>query len=177
MMLLGVDYYPEQWDPALMEADLDHDGITELAIRFNLKHGTGCSIDSLLLADFKDNGAWVSQFLEEDFTEQLMERITWERTEHGLQAYVDREPAGDPVEDEEGGRSFQSVSAGQLVGFFFDEAEGKIRVRAELEFWDEDAPGTAEYNGCAVTADVVWDGYQFSLRNVGFSDTEPYPPE
>ena len=22
-MLLGVDYYPEQWDPALMEADLD----------------------------------------------------------------------------------------------------------------------------------------------------------
>ena len=23
MMLLGVDYYPEQWDPALMEADLD----------------------------------------------------------------------------------------------------------------------------------------------------------
>lgn len=166
-----------QMCPELMEADLDHDGITELAIRFNLKHGTGCSIDSLLLADFKDNGAWVSQFLEEDFTEQLMERITWERTEHGLQAYVDREPAGDPVEDEEGGRSFQSVSAGQLVGFFFDEAEGKIRVRAELEFWDEDAPGTAEYNGCAVTADVVWDGYQFSLRNVGFSDTEPYPPE
>ena len=22
-MLLGVDYYPEQWDPALMEADMD----------------------------------------------------------------------------------------------------------------------------------------------------------
>ena len=22
-MWLGVDYYPEQWDPALMEADMD----------------------------------------------------------------------------------------------------------------------------------------------------------
>ena len=22
-MLLGVDYYPEQWDPALMDADMD----------------------------------------------------------------------------------------------------------------------------------------------------------
>lgn len=153
-----------QMCPELMESDLDHDGITELAIRFNLKHGTGCSIDTLLLADFQNNGAWVYQFLEEDFTEQLMKHITWERTGNGLQAYIDGEPAGEPVEDEEDGRGFQSVSVGQLVDFIFDEAAGKIRIRAELEFQDEDAPGTAGYNGCSITADVVWAKDHFVLK-------------
>ncbi len=154
-------------EPELWEADLDHDGITELAVRFCVKHGTGSSIDTLLVADFENNGAWVYQFLEEDFTEQMREHLTWERTEHGLQAYIDGEPAGAPMEDEEGVGSFQSASVGQLVGFSFDEAEGKIRLRAELEFWSEDAPGTAGSNGCALTADVVWGDRRFSLKNVG----------
>ena len=69
------------------------------------------------------------------------------------------------MEDEEGGRSFQSVSVGQLVDFSFDETEGKIRIRAELEFWDRDAPAVAGYNGCAIAADVVWTGEEFILRN------------
>lgn len=151
--------------PKLMEADLDNDGITELAVRLNIKHGTGCSVDSLLVADFQNNGAWVYQFPDMDFTGQLMAHLTGERTEHGLQAYIDKEPAGAPVEDEEGGRSFQSVSVGQLVDFSFDETEGKIRIRAELEFWDRDAPAVAGYNGCAIAADVVWTGEEFILRN------------
>ncbi len=78
-----------------------------------------------------------------------------------------RGPRGAPMEDEEGVGSFQSASVGQLVGFSFDEAEGKIRLRAELEFWSEDAPGTAGSNGCALTADVVWGDRRFSLKNVG----------
>lgn len=54
---------------------------------------------------------------------------------------------------------------GQLVDFSFDETEGKIRIRAELEFWDRDAPAVAGYNGCAIAADVVWTGEEFILRN------------
>ncbi len=158
--------------PELMEADLDHDGITELAIRIHIKHGTGCSIDTLLVADFENNGAWVYQFLEEDLREQLMAHITGERTKNGLQAYIDGEPAGAPMEDEEGGRTFQSVNVGQLVDFFFDEAEGKIQVQADLEFWDEDAPGMAGYNNCSITADVVWLEDHFELRNTCCQESE-----
>lgn len=160
----------DQMCPELMEADLDHDGITELAVRFNLKHGTGLSVDSLLLADFQNNGAWVYRFSEADFTEQLTAHLSFERTEHGLQAFVDGEPAGTPVEDEEGGRRFQTVSVGQRVDFLFDGTEGKIRVEADLEFHDPDSPGTAEYNGCAVTAEVVWTGEQFVLTRIGCLD-------
>lgn len=153
--------------PELMEADLDHDGITELAVRFNVRHGTGCSIDTLLLADFQNNGAWVYQFTEEDMTEQLMAHITGERAEQGLQAYIDGKPAGMPVEDEREGRTFRTVSAGQLIAFSFEEADEKIRIRAELEFWDRDFPASAEYNGCSITADVVWEEDHFELRNTG----------
>lgn len=53
--------------PELMEADLDHDGITELAIRLNLKNGTGGGMDSMLVADFQNNGAWVYRIPEEDW--------------------------------------------------------------------------------------------------------------
>ncbi len=159
-----------QMEPELMEADLDRDGITELAICFNLKHGTGISIDSLLLADFQNNGAWGYQFLEADFTEQLTAHLTYERTEHGLQAFIDGAPAGAPVEDEEGGRIFQTVSVGQLVHFTLDETEEKIQIRAELEFWAPDSPGTAEYNGGAIEADVSWTGEEFSLRDIRYQE-------
>lgn len=160
----------DQMCPELLEADLDHDGITELAIRFNLKHGTGLSVGSLLLADFQNNGAWVYRFPEADFTEQLTAHLSFERTEHGLQAFVDGEPAGTPVEDEEGGRRFQTVSVGQPADFLFDGTERKILVEADLEFHDPDSPGTAEYNGCAVTAEVVWTGEQFVLNRIGCLD-------
>lgn len=123
--------------PELMEADLDRDGITELAICFNIRNGTGSSMDTLLTADFENNGTWVYQFLDEDFEEQLGVHITGEWTERGLQ-----------------------------TDFCFDETGEKILIRAELEFQDEDAPGTDGYNDGAITADVIWSDHQFHIKNI-----------
>lgn len=79
----------------LLETDLDGDSIEELAIKFNIKHGTGVSIDTFLLADTgKDGELYVYQFLEEGFTAQLAEHLSYEKTEKGIQALVDGKPAG-----------------------------------------------------------------------------------
>lgn len=163
--------------PTLLEADFDHDYITELAVIFNSRRGTGMPADTLLVADFENNGSWVYRFLEEDCAEQLTARLTSERTEHGLQAFLDGEPAGAVMEDGEEGRMFQSVRVGQQVRFFLDEESQKIRVLAELEFYDDRDSVKLEHNGCAVMADVIWKESEFLLKNVACVESGEYRPK
>ncbi|MGN0335535.1 MAG: M56 family metallopeptidase [Lachnospiraceae bacterium] len=80
--------------PELLEKDLDGDARNELTIKFNIKHGTGQYVDTFLLADIQQDGKlYVYQFLEEDFIKQLAEHLSYEKTEKGIQAFVDGQPA------------------------------------------------------------------------------------
>lgn len=138
----------------LMEFDFDGDGIEELAMKFNVKHGTGVYIDTLLIADFWGDGQfYVHQFLEEDFTAQLMEHLSAKRTEEGLQAYVDGKPLGKAMADDEVYGSYERVSVGGQVRFSY--GDGSIFIEAELEFWSGDERrATSEYSGCRIRAEL-----------------------
>lgn len=138
----------------LMEFDYDRDGIEELAIKFNVKHGTGVYIDTLLLADFWGDGQlYVHQFTEEDFTAQLMEHLSSERTEEGLLAYVDGKPLGKVMADDEAYGAYERVSVGGQVRFYYGDC--RVFIGAYLEFWrgDEQA-AIPEYNDSMLWAEL-----------------------
>lgn len=129
--------YPYMTDrralPVLMEADLDQDKITELAILLCVREENGYSVDTLLVADFQNNGAWVYQLTEEELLSQLMPHVTSEPT-------------------------------GRQIRFSFDETRKKILVRTELEFREDADSAAAEYDGCAITAEVIWAEGHFGLH-------------
>ncbi|MBS6395785.1 MAG: hypothetical protein KH452_01355 [Clostridiales bacterium] len=149
----------------LQEADYDGDGEPELAIWFNIKHGTGLYIDTFFMADQEDGELTVYQFLEEEFTAQLQEHIFWERTETGIQPLVDGQKAGAEMEDRgDGMEDFSYVSAGSHVRFFCED--GKVMIRAELEAWADDSV-ISEINGNDITAAVIYQGGgSFTLEDI-----------
>lgn len=149
----------------LMETDLDGDSIEELAIKFNIKHGTGVSIDTFLLADTgKDGKLYVYQFLEEDFVSQLAKHLSYEKTEKGIQALVDGQPAGYFIENREDTDPFLKVSIGAQVHFYY--TEGGIEISANILFLTDEIGAIYEENNNDITADVSWtkDG-KFVLTN------------
>ena len=151
--------------PDLLETDLDGDSIEELAIKFNIKHGTGVSIDTFLLADTgKDGELYVYQFLEEDFVSQLAKHLSYEKAEKGIQALVDGKPAGYFMENMEESDPFLKVSIGAQVHFYY--TEGGIQISADIMFLTDEYGAIYEENNNDITADVslTKDG-KFSLTN------------
>lgn len=152
--------------PDLMEADFDGDGIEEVAIRFNLQHGTGLYIDTLLLGDFwQDGKLYVYQFLADDFTEQMQERISYRYVTNGLQAYVKGEPAGEPMPDDPELGPYASAATGSRVRFYYGDS--RIFIRGGLDFYSGDVSrATPEFSDYAIGAEVVYEnGGKFSLKN------------
>lgn len=153
--------------PVLLERDFDGDGIEELAILLKIKYGGGRLVDTLLLADLQTGTGWfVTQLLEEQMTEPLMERLTYERTEQGLQAYVNGEKAGEPFEDREGFAPWQAVRVGDILKFSYGE-EGRIYLEAELMYYHNQYPTQPVHSGTYMTAEVVW-YHDFRLKNITF---------
>lgn len=152
--------------PDLMEFDYDGDGTEELAITLNVKHGTGVWIDTLLLADqAADESLYVYQFLEEDFLAQLRPHLTYERTEEGLQAYVDGRPAGPAMANDEELGAYEQVSLGNQIRFYYGDC--RIFIGANLEFLSGDAGSAiAEFNDYQIWAELSYgDKGQFQLKN------------
>lgn len=152
--------------PDLMEADFDGDGIEEAAVRFNIQHGTGIYIDTLLLGDFwQDGKLYVYQFLTDDFTEQLQERISYKYVPEGLQAYVKGEPAGEPMPDDPELGPYASAATGSRVRFYYGDS--RIFIRGRLDFYSGDVSrATPEFSDYAIGAEVVYEnGGKFSLKN------------
>lgn len=150
----------------LMEYDYDGDGDEELAIKFNIKHGTGVYIDTFLMADCSQNdGLYVYQFVEEDFTEQLSSHLSYEQTADGLQAYVDGQAAGAPMTDERGTGDYGRVFIGSQVRFYYGDC--RIFIGAELEFWKEnESQAISDFNGWNIQAELSYeDGGQFTLKD------------
>lgn len=143
--------------PKLLEADLDGDGINELAIKFNIMHGTGFYIDTFLLADIHSDGnLYVHQFLEEDFIAQLMPHVSYTKTADGIQALVDGQPAGYFMRDHADFGAWREVNIGSQVCFYYEENE--IQISAALLFWPEDENVVISWvNNSDITATVTWD--------------------
>lgn len=142
--------------PQFLENDFDNDGQTEMAVTFNVKHGTGVYVDTFLMADPAGDGSlYVYQFLEEEFDTFLQSHLTWRRTGSGLQAFVDGQGAGYVQEDNEEA-SWTKVSVGTQVRFLYEN--GQVYVSAELEFWPDDDNWTVpEYNCSDITAPLVYE--------------------
>lgn len=151
----------------LLETDLDKDGQQELAIKLNVKHGTGIYIDTFLLADFgKDGELYVYQFLEKDCTEQFQSHLSWEVNESGVQAKIDGKNAGRFLENEKGMDPYRSVTCGAQLRFYYEN--GEITVGAELQFLNNEAGeygGYCGWNSNDITAVVNWDDGQFVLTD------------
>lgn len=161
----------------LMEYDYDGDGDEELAIKFNIKHGTGIYIDTFLMADYsQSDGLYVYQFVEDDFAAQLSPHLSWEQTADGLQAYVDGQAAGDAMKDDGGAGNYGRVTAENQVRFYYGDC--RIFIGAELEFWRQnESQAVSDLNGWNIQAELSYeDGGRFVLqdfesRNVLLEDT------
>lgn len=152
--------------PDLMEFDYDGDGAEELSITLNIKHGTGVCIDTLFMADQAEDGSlYVYQFLEEDFQAQLLAHLTYERTGEGLKAFVDGQPAGPAVADDEASGAYERVSLGNQIHFWYGDC--RIFIGAYLEFWSGDEQrAIPEYNDYQIWAELSYgDSGQFQLKN------------
>lgn len=148
----------------LFESDFDHDGSEELAIKFNIKHGTGVYIDTFFMADFgKDGELYVYQFLDEDCTAQFQEHISYEVKENGVQAKIDGKDAGRFLENEEGLDPYISVACGNQLRFYYEN--GQITAGAELQFLNDETGGYCGWNSSDITAVVNWDDGQFVLTD------------
>ena len=158
-------YASNYMDPLqLFETDIDYDGKTELAIKFRLQMGTGISIDTFLLADFgKDNELYVHQYLAEEFTKQLAEALSFEKTEDGVQAKVNGKNAGPMMENMEGRGAFHEAGIGAIMHFYYDNVENEIGLSGDILFFADGV--TYETNGNDVTSKVNWDGEKFFLSD------------
>lgn len=150
--------------PDLMEFDYDGDGAEELAITFNVKHGTGVWIDTFFMADQAADGSlYVYQFLEEDFLGQFRPHLTYEQTEEGLQAYADGQPAGSAMAEDEELGAYEQVSLGNQIRFYYGDC--RIFIGANLDFWSAES-AIAGYNDYQIRAEVSYgDAGQFQLNN------------
>ncbi len=158
-------YYPftsnYMIQPMLLEADLDSDGTNELAITYNIKHGTGYNVDTLFVADIRSDGQiYVYQFLDKDFVAQLMKHVSFSKsytkTAEGMQALVDGKAVGYLMKEDET-TVYKKVSAGSIVGFEF--VENEIQTYADLEFYmDANMAAVPFGNYSDITATVLWDG-------------------
>lgn len=158
--------------PMIFEQDYDGDGQQELAIRLHVLHGTGVSIDTLLMADREEEELFVYRYPEEEFFGTINSHLTYERREgeqSGLQAYLDGVPVGSMVADEEGSEAFSSCTVGSLARFEVNRFS--IKLWTALEFWAEGAV-IASGNETSISADVVYQGNgEFSLENFEVHDT------
>lgn len=150
----------------LMEIDLDKDGKEELAIKFNIKHGTGVSIDTFLLADFGEDGQlYVHQFLDEDFTAQLAEHVSFEKKPDGIQPMVDGQPAGFFEKNRDDVAPFLTATVGSQMHFYYDQLNREIQLSGDIMLLWDDIGGTYGCNSNDVTGTVHWDGEHFYLDN------------
>lgn len=139
----------------LMEADLDDDGQMELGIKLNIKHGTGVSVDTFLLADRESDGElYVYQFLEEDCQTQFLEHLSYEVTEDGIWAKVDGKDAGPFLENEEGMDPYIHVTCGSQLHFTYEN--GQILAGAELQFLQDEIGAFYGINGQEICGVVNW---------------------
>ena len=134
----------------MVESDFDGDGTPELAMKLNIKHGTGIYIDTFFMADLADDGLYVYQFLENDIIAQFDKHLSYVRTEHGLQALVDGENAGTVLEDIPGQKPYDRVSIGNQIRFYLGDE--RVHVSALLEFYTDD------------TQDFVFDCNDYDVR-------------
>lgn len=163
---IRYDYTSNYMTPLdLMEIDLDKDGKQELAIKFNVKHGTGVSIDTFLLADFgKDNNLYVNQYLDADFTADLGTALSFEKKENGIQAMVNEKNAGYFMENMEDVGVFNMTTIGSQIHFYYDLIENEIQLSGDIMFMTEDSV-SYWINWNDVTATVNWDGEKFFLSD------------
>lgn len=147
----------------IKEADYDEDGVTELAIRFNVMHGTGVSVDTFFMADrTKDGALTVYQFLEDNYLEQLRGHISYVKTGQGIQAYIDGVEAGRAVSYGEDALASARVNVGEQIRFDLGE---QITISADLGFYCDLWPVT-DYNDCAISATLDYrDGGVFELTD------------
>ena len=152
--------------PQLMENDIDRDGQTELMIWLYLQAGTGLHLENLLLADVNEEGKlYVYEFTWEECENLLLEELTYEITEEGIQPFVNGRIAGrmqPHLEDEE---PFSGASVGNVLEFEFDHSSGEVILHGDVMFLLEGDPAGLYGNGNDVTATVQWDGKKFSLSN------------
>lgn len=160
-------YASNYMDPLqLFESDIDHDGKTELAIKFRLQMGTGISIDTFLLADFgEDNELYVHQYLAEEFTKQLAKALSFEKTEDGVQAMVNGKNAGPLMENMEGRETFKIATLGAAMHFYYDSVQKEIQLSGDIMFLKDNVGAIYDINGNDVTATVNWDGEKFFLSD------------
>ena len=160
------DYTSNYMTPLeLMETDIDRDGKTELAIKFNVMHGTGVSVDTFLLADFgSDSKLYVHQYLDEDFNIDLGAALSFEKNEYGLQAKVNGENAGYFMENMEDMGAFNIVTVGSQMHFYYDQIENEIQLSGDIMFMAEDSV-SYWINWNDVTATICWNGEEFSLSD------------
>lgn len=152
--------------PELMEADVDQDGQTELFIILWLQKGTGLHIENLLLADFDDNDQlYVYQFLEEDYTAQLAENLSYEKTEDGIQPLVNGKPAGIFAKHLEDMEPFEAASVGNQMRFYYDKLSQEIKLSGQIMLLIDGHPGGLWGNYNDVTATVQWNGEYFYLTD------------
>lgn len=139
----------------LLEVELDGDGQKELGIKFNIKHGTGVSIDTLFIADLETEGTlFVYQFLEEYCCGQLQEHISYEATEKGVQAKIDGKDAGAFLENEEGMDPYIKVICGAQLHFTYEN--GQIIAGADLQFLQDETGAFYGSNGQEICGVVNW---------------------
>lgn len=152
--------------PRLIETDIDRDGKLELCIIVWLQRGTGLHIENLLLADFsEEENLYVYEFMEENYTKQLQEGLSYEITEEGIQPLVNNRPAGNFEKHPENVGPYVEASVGNNMRFDFDPFTGELRLRGKIMLISKDHPGGLFGNGNDITAKVCWDGKRFSLTN------------
>ncbi len=146
------------------EYDYDKDQTAELAVIFNVMHGTGVYVDTFLMADWdKKWGLTVYQFLDDNYLSQLGRHVSFDSDAEGMQAYVEGVEAGRKISGGTGEDAYDRVGIGNQIRFM---PEGdNIVINADLEFY----AGTsvvADYNGNTISATISYeDGGIFVLTD------------
>lgn len=141
---------------SIVEYDYDGDSSPELAIKFNIFHGTGMSKDSLLIADINDADELnVYQFLASDFALLLRPYLSSVNIDGDLDGFliaqVDGVQAGEPVSKD---HFLNAVSVGDVLDISLQN-DGLILFKAAIQFYaEEGATAMAVYNGSTISAGI-----------------------
>ncbi len=145
---------------SIVEYDYDGDSSPELAIKFNIFHGTGMSKDSLLIADINDAGELnVYQFLASDFALLLRSYLSSATIDGNIDGFliaqVDGVQAGEPVPKD---HFLNTVSIGDILDISLQN-DGMILLKAAIQFYaEEGASAMADYNGSTICAEIRYFG-------------------
>ena len=159
-----------RFQPRLQELDYDGDGKNELSVVIYVLHGTGVSVQTLLMADSDSEGEWqIYQYLDDNYLEELSGLFLTEKTKEGAMLLVEGQAVGriDRFHPDE--PDYQYYAGSQIA---FETATGSIVMKAYLEGLSSQSVIGDFSMGHELDVEVVYqDGGRWGLGDVVYHES------